>query len=58
MQSKDVSWIARLSSIMKDAWRFFRNGIVSFSLSLKLSWKVAKGEITTTQIKKMLEKFL
>lgn len=56
MQLKDISWRARLSSIMKDAWRFFRNGIVSFSLSLKLSWKVAKGEITTTQIKKMLKK--
>ncbi|MDR6194724.1 hypothetical protein [Siphonobacter sp. SORGH_AS_0500] len=35
----------RLSSIMHKAWTLFRNGIVSFSLSLKLAWKIDKNQI-------------
>lgn len=29
--------------IMLRAWGFFRRGVVSLSLSMKLSWSVAKG---------------
>ena len=50
------SWRARLSMIFKDAWSMFRNGVVSFSLSLKLSWQIFKGKITINQVNKMLKK--
>ena len=30
-------------TVMLRAWGFFRRGVVSLSLSLKLAWAVAKG---------------
>lgn len=33
-----------LSSIMKAAWRFFRKGIPSFSLALRMAWANAKTQ--------------
>lgn len=33
-----------LSSIMKAAWRFFRKGISSFSLALRMAWANAKTQ--------------
>lgn len=33
-----------LSSIMRAAWRFFRKGISSFSLALRMAWANAKTQ--------------
>ena len=53
---KRGTWAFRLSEIMHRAWKLFKGGIVSFSLSMKISWKVAKGVITQGQLSKMLVK--
>lgn len=49
-------WRARLSNIMRKAWTFYKNGIVSFSLSLKLAWQVDKGQITMVNLNKFFKK--
>jgi hypothetical protein len=46
----------RLSNVMKNAWAFFKNGIVSFSISLKLAWSLDKGLITMTLLNKYFKK--
>ena len=33
-----------LSSIMRAAWKFFRKGISSFSLALRMAWANAKTQ--------------
>ena len=53
---KQGMWAMRMSEIMLRAWKLFKGGMVSLSLSMKISWKVAKGLITTGQLSKMLAK--
>lgn len=50
------AWRARLSSIMHNAWTFFKRGLLSFSLSLKIAWKLDKREVTMTQLNKQFGK--
>ena len=45
----------RMSSVMKMAWKLFRKGMVSFSLSLKISWQLELGKITHTLVSKHLK---
>ena len=47
---------ARLRIIMHKAWGLFRRGIVSFSMSLRLSWSIAKGQTNEYDLMKKLTK--
>jgi hypothetical protein len=42
--------------LMIRAWALYRRGVVSMSLSLTMSWQVAKGKITEKQLIKQLFK--
>jgi hypothetical protein len=53
---KREAWRLRLSLIFKRAWKLFKNGFVSFSMSLKVSWNVNKGKISEATLKKTLLK--
>jgi hypothetical protein len=53
---KRKNWTFKMSEIMLRAWKLFKGGIVSLSMSMKISWKVAKGVITAGQLKKMMLK--
>lgn len=53
---KGGMWALKMSEIMLRAWKLFKGGMVSLSMSMKISWKVAKGLITTGQLTKMLVK--
>lgn len=44
-----------LRIIMKRAWGLFKNGIISLSISLRLSWAIAKGKITQKSISKIVK---
>ena len=55
MKNKEVVALAR-RTIMLRAWGFFRRGVVSLSLSLRLAWAVAKGKISEKNlIRKMFK---
>ena len=54
--NKRGMWAFKLSEIMLRAWKLFKGGLVSLSMSMKISWKVAKGVITQGQLTKMLVK--
>lgn len=41
--------------LMKRAWKLFRDGLVSFSLSLKISWRIAKNLTTEAQVYKSMK---
>lgn len=47
----------RLKAIMYKAWTLFRNGVVSFSLSLKLAWQIDKNLVPRKQ-QELLRKLL
>ena len=53
---KSGTWALRMSMLMKRAWSLFKRGMVSFSMSLKISWQLHKGNVTEAQLKKMLLK--
>ena len=38
-----------LSSIMRAAWKFFRKGVSSFSLALRMAWANAKTQNATKE---------
>lgn len=41
--------------LMKRAWKLFRDGLISFSLSLKVSWQIAKNLLTESQVYKSMK---
>ncbi|MDF7817368.1 hypothetical protein P1X15_07175 [Runella sp. MFBS21] len=43
----------RVRTVMVRAWGLFRKGLLSLSLSLRVSWKLDKGLITEAQIAAM-----
>ncbi len=45
----------RMRGVMMMAWKLFKSGIVSFSLSLKISWQVSLGKITQSVVSKQLK---
>jgi hypothetical protein len=47
---------ARLRLIMQRAWGLFRHGIVSFSMSLKLSWGIQQGKVNEAKLLTQLHK--
>jgi hypothetical protein len=47
---------AKLRIIMHKAWGLFKQGIVSFSLSLKLSWSIAQGKTNEYELMRKLAK--
>ncbi|WP_165933383.1 hypothetical protein [Arundinibacter roseus] len=56
MRKIKEQWRARLRIIMQKAWGLFRHGIVSFSLSLRLSWSIAKGQTNEFDLLRKLTK--
>ena len=46
----------RLRLIMQRAWGLFKNGIVSFSMSLRLSWAIQKGQVNEANLLTKLRK--
>lgn len=55
MKNKEALSLFR-RNVMLRAWGFFKRGILSLSLSLRLSWAVAKGTTTEKQLMKKLFK--
>lgn len=49
-------WIERLRAIMYTAWGLYRKGVVSMSLSLRIAWKLAKGQTSEYAVAKQLRK--
>lgn len=47
---------AKLRLIMQKAWGLFRHGIVSFSMSLRLSWGIQKGTVNEAKLLTQLHK--
>ncbi len=45
----------KMSLIMKKAWKLFKDGLISFSVSLRVSWQIAKGKVKESEIMKMLK---
>lgn len=45
----------RMRGIMRMAWTLFKNGMISFSLSLKVSWQLSMGKITHTAVSKYIK---
>ncbi|MEA5257182.1 hypothetical protein VB264_05245 [Arcicella aquatica] len=45
----------RMASVMRFAWKLFRKGMVSFSLSLKISWQLELGKLSYTAVSKHLK---
>ncbi len=43
-------------TVMLRAWGFFRRGVISLSLSLKLAWAVAKGATSEKNLVRKLFK--
>lgn len=55
MKNKEVLSLLR-RTVMLRAWGLFKRGVLSLSLSLRLSWAVAKGITTEKQLMKKLFK--
>ncbi|GAB3936972.1 hypothetical protein [Larkinella terrae] len=49
-------WLTKLRSIMTTAWALFRRGIVTMSMSLKVAWRVVRGEIALDKVYKQLKR--
>ncbi|WP_165933462.1 hypothetical protein [Arundinibacter roseus] len=47
---------SKLRLIMQRAWGLFRKGVVSFSMSLRLSWSIQKGKMNEGQLAKLLKR--
>ena len=47
---------AKLRLIMQRAWGLFKQGIVSFSMSLRLSWGIHKGQVDERKLLLKLHK--
>ncbi|MFB9296041.1 hypothetical protein [Persicitalea jodogahamensis] len=56
MKKQNEKWRSRLRIIMQKAWGLFRHGVVSFSMSLRLSWSISKGKVDEFQLLKKLAK--
>ncbi|WP_165933429.1 hypothetical protein [Arundinibacter roseus] len=47
---------AKLRLIMQRAWGLFHRGVVSFSMSLRLSWGIQKGKVNESTLLSKLRK--
>jgi hypothetical protein len=56
MKKANEKWAAKMKVLMNRAWGLFRKGLVSFSLSLRLSWALEKGQISEWDLQKKLKK--
>lgn len=56
MKKGNEKWRSRLRVIMQKAWGLFRHGVVSFSMSLRLSWGIAQGKVNEFLLLKKLAK--
>ncbi|NBB22570.1 hypothetical protein GVN20_24665 [Runella sp. CRIBMP] len=51
--SKWQKHVERVRVVMVRAWGLFRKGLLSMSLSLKVSWNLDRGLITLSQVEGM-----
>ncbi|WP_373331398.1 hypothetical protein [Salmonirosea aquatica] len=56
MRKISEQWRSRLRVVMQKAWGLFKHGIVSFSMSLRLSWGIAQGKVNEFLLLKKLAK--
>jgi hypothetical protein len=56
MRKISEKWRSRLRIIMQKAWGLFRHGVVSFSMSLRLSWDIQKGKVNEIKLLTQLHK--